>query len=219
VQQRSVLHLIRKLFGSRKMDYTPDKAAQAAKQKDIETLLVTFGEDHTALDPEQAKQLIDSFVTISPPLNPPLLMELTVMSNLGRGGGKSRKPGNIRLNWRRLFELVPDVTLAGAGAATAHWLIPFAALYVWMKLWNAATVNIEEEDAFFLYSLWLHRNDESRISEDEAFSKTESLIKNHGLPLIKRETFDQAINKLRSLECIELDGGVIWLREWVIIKY
>jgi hypothetical protein len=146
-------------------------------------------------------------------------MELIVMSRLGQDGSKSRKPGNVTLNWRRLFELVPDATLAGASATEARWLIPLAALYIWMKLWKVATIDIEEGDAFVLYSLWLHRSEKKRIAEEEAFSRTKSLAEKHELPVLTRKKFDQAINKLLSLECIEMDEGVIWLREWVRIKY
>jgi len=202
------------------MDYTPDHAAKATKQKEIEALLEAFGESHHAtIAPEDAKQIFDNFITISSPLNPPIAIEFMVMSRLGSGGTSSRKPGNIRLNWRQLFELVPDVTLAGAGAAGARWLIPFAALYIWMKLWNVATIEIEEKDAFVLYSLWLHRNEKKRIPEDEAFLKTELLAKKHGLPLLTKQQFDEAINKLLSLECLEVDNGDIWLREWIVVKY
>lgn len=201
------------------MDYTPDRAAQQAKRKEIETILASLGEGHATLAPTQIKQLVDSFVTISPPLDPPLLITFTVMANLGRGGGNSRKPGNITLNWRKFFDLVPDVTLAGAGAVGTNWLIPFAALYIWVKLWNAATIKIDEKDAFILYFLWTHRNDEDRISEDEGFSKTNLLAEKHRMPSVKREAFDQAVNTLSSLDCIELKAGIIWLREWVRIKY
>lgn len=114
---------------------------------------------------------------------------------------------------------MPDVALAGAGATEARWLIPFAALYIWMKLRKVATVDIEEKDAFVLYSLWLHRNERKRIPEDEAFLKTESLATQHGVPSLTRERFDQAINRLLSLGCIELDDGDIWLREWIIVRY
>lgn len=201
------------------MDYTPDRAASELKRKEILALLADFGESHHALGHKQTKQLFDNFITITPPLDPPFVMEMIVMSRLGRGGTRSRKPGNIRLNWRQLFEVVPDVTLAGAGAAGVRWLVPFAALYIWMKIWDVATLEIEEKDAFVLYSLWLHRNERKRISEDEAFSKTQSLAKEHKIRALTKPQFEEITNKLLSLECIELNDGDILLREWIIVKY
>jgi len=201
------------------MDFTPDRAAQEAKQKEIEALLEQSSEGGATLTPTQIKQLVDSFISISPPLDPPHLMTFTTMAALGRGGANSRKPGNITLNWRRLFDLVPDITLAGAGAVGTTWLLPVAALYVWMKLLNSATIKIEEKDAFVLYALWTHKNDKDRISEDDGFAKSNLLAEKHGMPPIQRDTFDRAVNKLSSLDCIELEAGIIWLREWVRIKY
>lgn len=101
------------ISAGREMEYTPDHAAKAAKQKEIEALLATFGEGRRALALKDAKQLVDTFITITPPLDPPVVMELLVMSSLGRGGGSSRKPGNIRLNWRQLFELCPTLLWQG----------------------------------------------------------------------------------------------------------
>ena len=201
------------------MNYTPDNAAREAKEKEIAALLATLTEVHAALDPRQTQKLFGSFVTVTAPLLPPVVFKLMTISELGRGGGDTRKPGNVTMNWRKLLELVPDVTLAGAGAAGSPWLIPFAALYVWMKLWNAAKVSLEEEDAFVVYSLWLHRNGENKISEDDAFLKTEALTHKHGFPAFSQEKFTKIINKLLSLECIEMEEGIIWLREWVRIKY
>jgi len=87
-----------------------------------------------------------------------------------------------------------------------------------MKLCNTATIEIEEKDAFVLYSLWTHRNHENKIPEDEAFSKSEALAKTCGLPF-SRKAFDEAVNRLLSLECIEMNEGIIWLREWIIVRY
>ncbi|MDP2602492.1 MAG: hypothetical protein Q8S00_07850 [Deltaproteobacteria bacterium] len=201
------------------MNYTLDNAAREAKEKEIEAILATLAAGHAVLDPRQTQKLIGSFVTVTPPLLPPPVIKRITISELGRGGGDTRKPGNVTLNWRKLLELVPDVTLAVAGVAGSPWLIPLAALYVWMRLWNAASVSLEEEDAFVVYSLWLHRNGENKISEDNAFLKTETLAHKHGFPAITKEKFTKIIDKLLSLECVEMEEGIIWLREWVRIEY
>src|SRR5438093_1186359 len=123
------------------MNFTPDHNAQQAKEKEIETLVLSFAETHSPLDASQAKKLIGTFVTISPPLDPSFQhAHWMTVAALGRGGGESRKSGNIMLNWRKLFELAPEATLAGGAAVETPWLIPFAALYVWMRLWKASEV-------------------------------------------------------------------------------
>jgi hypothetical protein len=202
------------------MDFVPDRNAQKAKEEEIERLVVSFAETHSPLTSSQAKTLIGTFITITPPLCPSFLdVHYMTIADLGRGGGESRKLGNITLNWRRLFELVPDVTLAGGAAAETAWLIPFAALYIWMKLWKASKVKLKEEDAFVVYSLWLHRDINKKISEEDAFLKTKALAKKHNLAGFTKEKFTKIINKLLSFDCIEINEGVIWMREWVRIKY
>lgn len=46
-----------------------------------------------------------------------------------------------------------------------------------------------------------------------------SVRKNANLPRIKRNEFNKAINSLVEMDCIELSGSTVWLREWVCIKY
>jgi hypothetical protein len=203
------------------MDLSPDHHAQKAKEKEIETLVVAFADEHSPLNASQAKKLIGTFITLTPPLKPPIVLHHMAMARFGEGGTVSRKPGNITLNWRRLFELAPDVTLAGATAAEtqAPWLILVAALYIWAKLWKAASIKLDQEDALVVYSLWLHRNSKNRIPEEDAFLKTNELATKHKLPIFDKEKFTRIINKLLSIDCIEINNGVIWLCEWVTIKY
>lgn|SRR5215472_719943 len=199
-------------------EYTPDNRAREAKEKEIEELLTEFARELDA-NLEVLRQLMGTYITLTPPLKPPYSIQYIAGAQLGKGGAITRKPGNIRLNWRKLFELVPDVTIAGAGAAAETWLIPFAALYVWMKLWNVATIELKEEDAFVICSLWRHRGQDNRIPEDEAFAKATALAKENGLPILTKDRFSEILTKLATLECIELKEGTIWLREWVRTTY
>lgn len=201
------------------MVYTPDKAALEGKKAEIQNLLSTFAERHPCLVQSDVQNLIGSFVTLTAPLDSPTLIRFLTIAELGRGGGNSRKPGNITLNWSNVFELVPDITLAGASTVGVPWLLPFAALYIWMKLWKSSEVNLAEEDAFVVYSLWIHRDERNKIAEDAAFQKMQVLARQHGIPPLTKTRFTEIINKLLSLECIEMESGVIWLREWVRIKY
>ena len=70
-----------------------------------------------------------------------------------------------------MFELVPDATLAGAAGFTEKWLLVFAGLYIWMKIWKAATIELQESDALILYVLWQNRDSRNKISEELAFLK------------------------------------------------
>jgi hypothetical protein len=167
-----------------------------------------------------AEFLLESFMDLTPPTKPELLLEWLTIRPSGLGGGRSRKPGNIWLNWRKLMDVIPDITIAAVGGATApKWLIPFLALYVWNKLWSSSTEEFGEVEATVIYALWKHRNGESRISEDDGYASANALREKIGLPLLVRKDFDRAVNRLLGMKCIEIDKGVIWLREWVRIQY
>ena len=120
----------------------------------------------------------------------------------------------------KLMDLVPDVTIAAVGAATSPpWLLPFIGLYVWNKLWCSSREELSETEATIIYALWKHRNGEDKISEDEGFDRTNATRETTGLQRLNRREFDLSVNRLVQMECIEIEEGIIWLREWVRIEY
>lgn len=171
---------------------------------------------HTETAGDTAESVVDSFIRLTPPTKPEMVIEMITMDSLGRGGGRSRKPGNIYLNWRKLIDTIPDVTIAAVGGATAPgWLLPLIGLYVWNKLWCNSEEELTEVEATAICALWKNKNSDNRISEDDGYEKTNAHRKEMGLPLLSRSQFDAAMNRLLRMECIEIEEGIIWLREWV----
>lgn len=167
-----------------------------------------------------AESLVQSFIRLTPPTEPEIEIGFITMDSDGRGGGKSRKPGNIFLNWRKLFEIIPDVTIASMGGATAPgWLLPLIGLDVWNKLWCNAAEEISEVEATTIHALWKNRNSRKRISEDDGYVKTDILRNDMGLPSLSRSEFDVAVNRLLRMRCVKIEEGIIWLREWVRTSY
>lgn len=39
------------------------------------------------------------------------------------------------------------------------------------------------------------------------------------LVVLTEAEYQRAVNRLVEMKCIELDDGIIWLREWVRVKY
>ncbi|WP_322471103.1 hypothetical protein [Escherichia coli] len=70
-----------------------------------------------------AISLVDSFCRLTPPEKEKFVMEYITVNSLGRRGGKSRKLGNFVLNWRELFNDLPDLVLTAAGVAAEPKLI------------------------------------------------------------------------------------------------
>ena len=167
-----------------------------------------------------AEAVLNSFIQLTAPTQPERVIEMITMQPFGSGGGRSRKPGNIYLNWRKLMDLAPDVTIAGVGGATSpRWLLPFIGLYVWNKLWCSSEEQLSETEATIMYTIWKHRNSEDRIAEEEGYERTNATRKEGNLPALTRKEFDVALNRLLEMECIEIEAGIIWLREWVRVRY
>src|SRR5262249_10110301 len=127
------------------------------------------------------------------------------------------------LNWRKLIDIVPDISLAGLGAVTLP-VAPaiaavLAALYVWNKLWRGSVEELSDVEAVTILALWQNRNPQKKISEQDGFTKTNDLRATYSLPPLSQRQYAGAISRLIEIDCIELENGVIWLREWVRVKY
>lgn len=200
------------------MEY--DNEALAAKSKEVADFAARMAASVKNGQLEQATAVIDAFVRLTPPSEPKLVIEMITASSAGRGGGVSRKAGNIVLNWRRLIDVVPDATVAAAGATSASpWLLPLIALYVWNKLWRGAEEHLDEIEACVIVALWKNRNHDNKISEDDGFAHTNSLRRTYGLVELSQAEYVTATNRLLKIDCIEIDDGIIWLREWVRMTY
>ena len=200
------------------MEY--DNEALDSKRQELRRL-VRQAVPASTRDPERiAESVLSKFIQITPPTKPEMLIEMITAHSSGSGGGRSRKPGNIYLNWAKLMDLVPDITIAAVGGATSpHWLLPFIGLYVWNKLWCSSKEELTETEATVICALWKNRNNEHRITEDTGFEKTNVARTAMELAPLSRNEFDGAVNRLLEMKCIEIKGGVIWLREWVCIRY
>lgn len=138
----------------------------------------------------------------------------------GVGGGRSLKPGNIWLNWKKLLIVGSESILTIAGAASVPWLIPLAGLVVWNKVWSLLTIEIDERHAAVIWTLWKNRDKEDRIEHDKILNLVnEELIKYNRLPMDEKE-LNNILSDLEKMECIEKDEkNKWWLREWVKTVY
>jgi hypothetical protein len=200
------------------MEY--DNEALEAKKSEIQALPVEAIRRVNRASEEAVESAVEAFTRLTPPTDPEPVIEMITVGSFGRGGGKSRKPGNIYLNWQKLMDIVPDATIATAGALTSPaWLLPLIGLYVWNKLWRGAEEDLTEVEACTIFALWKNRNGQSKISEDEGFVRNNALREQQDMPALLRSEYDVAINRLLRMECIEIENGIVWLREWVRIQY
>lgn len=175
--------------------------------------------------PEDARhRLVDAFARVTPPEEPEITMQLITISSLYNAPkASSRKPGNVVLNWRKLLDIVPDVSLAGLGAATLpvapQVAVVLAGLYIWNKVWRGAVEELSDVEAVTILALWEHKNGKNKIQEQEGFVKTNEVRERYALPQLTQNQYASAVNRLSALQCIELEDGIIWLREWVQKQY
>lgn len=199
------------------MEYAPDIEAMERRRAELVAVAEELlGSTHC----QQAECMVDAFCHLSPPFDPPATMELILVSNGGRRGGHTRKPGNITLNWRNLMRDVPDMALVAAGSVASRWIIPLAALSMFNKLWSHAQIELSKEQATCLCAMW-HRCDESHyIDHREALEASRDLFVVFGWPGPCEAVFASVIADLKKIRCIEIKSDdKIWLREWVRIKY
>lgn len=202
-----------------------DLDALNCKKQEIADFAERIAASKGAASASLAQSAVEAFSLLTAPEKPEVLMHLITVSMLnapdGRGPtGRSRKLGNLVLNWRKLIDIVPDAAIAAAGATAAPaWLLPLIGLYVWNKLWRGSEEELTEVEATTILSLWKYRNEENKIAEDDGFTKTNLVRASFGLQSLSGAEYRRSIDRLLEMECVEMSDGVIWLREWVRKTY
>jgi hypothetical protein len=170
-----------------------------------------------------AAEMIEQYAYISPPEKEDLgRTEYITLNPVGRAGGRSIKPGNVRLNMRKLIVALAGGVLTVAGVVSAPWTIPFAAIMVWDGVWSAIGVDITERDAAVLWTMWKHRDANNYVSEDGLLSVVNAELTANGRRSISQIELDESLELLSKISCIERAISVTgkwWLKEWVKVNY
>lgn len=158
---------------------------------------------------------------ITPPQQEPVIMHMLTMDSLKNyNKGESIKPGNIKLNIRRLVGHLVGITEATVGIAMDIPILKVcAALNIWKMLRDITTVEITKEQAITIIALWENCNQQQRITLDKGFECVKSLYEQIEKDEYTWERYIQLIDDLEKIDSLELDDNGIWLREWVSKKY
>jgi hypothetical protein len=198
------------------MEHTPDNTRLQEKRDELIQLVAdVIGEN----DKVMASQIVDSFCSLTPPQDPPVVMHFITMNSRGYDGGESRKPGNLRLNWRKFLVDFPDIGLNIAGVVATPYLVPLAALSLWNKIWGHSAIQLSKEHATVLYAMWQGRDTQNHIENSQAFEKSGVLFGVYQWPPLDNHAFESILAELERIECIECQDKTIWLREWVKTSY
>ncbi|MBC7129302.1 MAG: hypothetical protein H5T45_06200 [Thermoplasmatales archaeon] len=167
---------------------------------------------------EISSGIINHFLKITPP-EMELRMELIIIRQGGVGGGRSTKPGNIWLNWRKLLVEGSESILTVAGAIAVPWLIPLAGLVVWNKICSMLTIEITERHAVVIWTMWLNKDSENCIKGDVILNLVNKELSKYNRPKMNRRELHRILKDLKEMKCIEEEGNKWWLREWVKVFY
>lgn len=196
---------------------TPNTAAMSEKRDSMVAEVAKLLDEK---DAHLAARLVDAFCALTPPKDPPITWHLITAHSGGLRGGETRKPGNIRFNWRKLYQELGDMVLNTAGAIAVPVLIPFAALSLWNKFQAHATIPLSREQATAIFAMWHRKDANHKIGKARALEEINVLLAVFKLPSLDHGELDVILRDLAALDCIEVAAdGQIWLREWVSTSY
>lgn len=149
------------------------------------------------------------------------LMQMLTLSSLKNfNGGNSIKPGNIILNIKTLIDAIPSVIEMTVSIALDIPILKIcAALNIWKTVKKIFNVDISKDEAFVIVALWKNCDNRHRILLENGYHATNVLYERYGEPTITEIKYQQIVDSLENLKCIELDNSEIWLREWISKKY
>lgn len=196
--------------------YTPDNDARQRKRDE----LLTLARHTLEADSSHAETLVDNFARLTAPMVPPIVIEMITLNRGGRRGGRTRKPGNIQLNWKNLFRETSDLILTGAGTIAMPWLMPLAALSIYNKLRHIATIELSKEHAACLFAMWHRCDKDHTIERSIATAGCKELFAVYQWPTPTDSQLQEVYQDLQTIGCIEPKGvDLFWLREWVRNQY
>ena len=145
------------------------------------------------------------------------------MSPSGRGGGKSTKAGNIVLNIRKFVEAIANGAFTIVGIYEVPWLGILGFILLWNSLWSAAQIDLSENDAAVIWTMWVHRDKKNNeISDDVLLNKVNDHLVKYGRASITQKDIELSIKHLEEIKSIKRSTNNPknwWLCEWIAPAY
>lgn len=203
------------------LDYERKKEKEAEVQGVIECHLREAGVDE-ALVQTTAREFLEKAVRITPPEKEQVFMHLVTMAPSGRGGGRSSKVGNIRLNIRTLFEAVSNSVFTVISATQAPWAIPFAAILLWNSIWRNTQVTLSEAEAVTLWVMWQVKDSNKDVKFEDIKPAVDAHARKYERQTLSEADIKHALKNLNETGCIkpaESANGTWWLCESISLSY
>jgi hypothetical protein len=142
----------------------------------------------------------------------------------GLGGGISRSPRNVLVNWKELFITGGESVFTIIAAVSSSWIIPapfgltLAGLIILRKLYSLSTINLTERHAAVLWAMWIHKDLEFHIKTNLLGNLVNMELSNYHRPPMSDEELRLMINDLERIGCIESEDGEWLFRETMYIQ-
>lgn len=202
-----------------------DTARAKEKESELLTIINTVISNELQIpqqDNTTARDILKNYAQITAPENETVIFHYITASPSGRGGGKSRKLGNIRINIKNLFNAAANGVLTGVGAAQIPWLIPLAAIVIWKSIQSTMEVEVGENEAAILWTMWKHRDENTEIAHSGLLELVNLHLNKYDRSPITEGDMKHSLKVLQNLKSIEKSSknpGNWWLREWIKRTY
>jgi len=203
------------------LDYEKQEKRKTQISHDLSILLKQFGVPDAEND-KATSLLLNNYVDITPPEKEEVFMHyITASSFSGRGGGRSVKAGNIRLNIGKLLEAVSSGVFTIVSVNTSPWAIPFAAILLWRSLWKTVEIDITEIEVVVLINLHRLKNNKKIVEKslEEILAEVNKTVGKYERPNISKSDLSNALKQLESIDSIDKNNDGWFIREWVKISY
>jgi hypothetical protein len=170
-----------------------------------------------------SSEIVSNCITVQPPEKEKIILHLLTISPSGRGGGKSTKPGNIILNIRKLVEAIANGAFAAVSAYQVPWLGVFGFILLWNSLWSSAQVDLSENDAAVIWTMWVHRDKQhNEITDEGLLNKVNDHLAKYARASITQKDMEFSIRRLEEIKSIKRSNKNPknwWLCEWIAPAY
>ena len=165
--------------------------------------------------------MFDSCIIMTPPEQEPPVMHMLVMSSLSDyKRGTSIKPGNIKINMKKLIDTLPESVEAGVALAMDIPILKVcAALPIWKMARNVMSVEITKEQAVVIMSLWKNADERHIISLEKGWDCANRMCRQTSNKEFTQERYTTILEELERIDSIKVNEDGIWLCEWVAQRY
>lgn len=202
-------------------NYHKKEKKEAEIRSTIETCLREAGLDETLIQ-TTAREFLENAIRVTPPEVSRVSLDMVTMAPSGRGGGRSSKAGNVKLNIRALFECASSGVFTVVSATQVTWALPFAAILLWNSIWRNMQVRISEIEAVTLWVMWQVKTQDLTVIEGDIRPAVDVHAKKYERQTLSDADIKYALRNLSKIGCIKPSktGSDKWLLcERVSLEY